>query len=332
MPDSDHGPVFEPALLRPGLRAFAAGQLRGYGFGRGHYPGHRLRKEQLPGVDFVGFVDAAYAQTWGIGWHWHEGIELAFQESGSDAIVVSGRQFQLKPGDIACIRPWQQHQIGNPRVDAGRLHFVSLDVGVRRPHQVWRWPSWIVLTPKNLRELTDVLRHNERPVWHATADVSDCFRRIGLAVSSEDQDDSLCISRLGVYLNRLFLSMLEMFRGQAVPLDQSLSTARQTVESFWAELRDNPKHLAREWTVPSMAERCGMCVTTFTRLSRQLTNVTPCQYLNDCRLSLASRLLRNDPTASVTRVALACGFGSGQYFATQFRRRFGVSPNVFRRQ
>ena len=27
--DSDHGPVFEPALLQSGLRAFAAGQLRG---------------------------------------------------------------------------------------------------------------------------------------------------------------------------------------------------------------------------------------------------------------------------------------------------------------
>jgi AraC family L-rhamnose operon regulatory protein RhaS len=328
--DSDRGPVFEAALLQSAARAFQAGQLRAFGFGRGHYPGRRLRKGHLPGVDFVGFMDAAYAQTWGIGWHCNEGVELMFQESGSDAFVVSGRQFQLKPGDIAFTRPWQQHQVGNPLVGAGRLHFLNLNVGVRRAHQMWRWPTWIVLAPKNLRELTDIFRHNEQPVWHATADVGDCFRRIGSAVASNDQDDSLSISRLAVYLNRLFLSVLEMFHGQTVPLDQSLSTARRTVESFWTELRQNQNYLASEWTVSSMAKRCGMCVTTFIRHSRQLTNVTPCQYLNHCRLSLASELLRKDPTANVTRIALSCGFGSSQYFATQFRRRFGVPPNVFR--
>ena len=329
---TDHGPIFEPALLQPAARAFRAGQLRGFGFGRGPYPGRRLRKGDLPGVDFVGFVDAAYPQTWGIGRHCNEGIELMFQESGSDAFVIGGQQFQLKPGDLIFARPWEPHQVGNPRVDAGRLHFLTLDVGARHPHQRWRWPSWIILAPKSLRELTNILRHNEQPLWRATTDVGDCFRRIGLAAASDYQGESLSISRLAVHLNRLLLSLLEMFRGQAVPLDQSLSTARRTVESFWAELRDSPRHLAKEWTVSNMAEHCGMCVTTFIRHSRRLTNATPSRYLNHCRLSLAYELLRRDATASVTQVALACGFGSSQYFATQFRRRFGMSPNVFRCQ
>jgi AraC-like DNA-binding protein len=330
--NSQYGPVFEAALLQPAARAFQAGQLRGCGFGRGHYPGRRLGKGQLAGVDFIGFVDAAYAQAWGIGWHCDDSVEFMFQESGSDAVLLDGRQYQLKPGDVMFTRPWQQHQIGNPRVDAGRLHFLNLDVGIRRPNQMWRWPSWVILASKSLQQLTDFLRHNEQPLWHATADISDSFKRISLALASDDQDDSLLISQLAVSLNRLFLSVLEMFRGRAMPFDQPLSTAGRTVELFWAELRENPKYLAQEWSVSSMAQHCGMCVTTFIRYSRQLTNVTPCQYLNHCRLSLAFDLLRNDPTVSVTRIALACGFASSQYFATQFRRRFGVSPNVLRRQ
>jgi AraC family L-rhamnose operon regulatory protein RhaS len=330
--DPERGAAREAALFRPATRAMQAGQLRAFAFGRGRYPGRRLRTGHLPGVEIVGFWDAAYAQAWGIGWHRNEGIELMFQESGSVDFVVSDQHFQLTPGDMTFTRPWQQHQVGNPHVDAGRLHFLILDVKARRPHQTWKWPSWIILAPKDLRQLTDILRHNEQPVWHATADIGHCFRRIGSAVESDYQGNSLSISRLAVYLNRLLLSVLEMFRGQAVPLDQSLSAARRTVELFWGELRGNNEHLTREWTVSSMAKRCSMGVTNFIQQSRQLTNMTPCQYLNHCRLALASELLRNDPTASVTHIALTCGFASSQYFATLFRRHFGVPPRAFRRQ
>jgi AraC family L-rhamnose operon regulatory protein RhaS len=58
--------------------------------------------------------------------------------------------------------------------------------------------------------------------------------------------------------------------------------------------------------------------------------MTPMQYLNDCRLDLASRFLRKSPGQSVLDIALACGFSSSQYFATVFTRRYGVSPSRFR--
>jgi AraC-like DNA-binding protein len=329
---ADRGADREAALFRPAARAVQAGQLRGFAFGRRRYPGHRLRAGHLPGLDIVGVWDAAHTQTWGIGRHRNEGIELMYQESGSVTFMVGGQQYQLKPGDITFTRPWQQHQVGNPCIAAGRIHFLILDVGVRRPHQVWRWPPWIILAPKDLRDLTDILRHNEQPLWHATADIGYCFRRIGAAVESDYQGNSLSLSHLAVYLNRLFLALLEMFRGQAVSLDQSLSAARRTVELFWAELRENQDDLTREWTVSSMARRCSMGVTNFIQHSRQLTNMTPCQYLTHCRLSLASELLRSDPSASVTHIALTCGFASSQYFATVFRRHFGVPPRTFRCQ
>ena len=167
----------------------------------------------------------------------------------------------MKAGDLTFTRPWQEHRVGDPHVGAGRLHCLILDVGVRRPHQTWRWPAWIVLTPDDLRQLTDILRHNEQPVWHATAEVAHCFRRIGAAVEA-DRDGS-SISSLAVGINQLFLSVLEMFRRQEVRLDESLSSTRRTVELFWADLCQNPDHLALEWTVRGMARRCGMGVTNF---------------------------------------------------------------------
>jgi AraC family L-rhamnose operon regulatory protein RhaS len=58
--------------------------------------------------------------------------------------------------------------------------------------------------------------------------------------------------------------------------------------------------------------------------------MTPIQYLNHCRLTAAARLLKETPNRSITQIALNCGFASSQYFATLFRRHFGVTPRAFR--
>jgi AraC-like DNA-binding protein len=320
--------TYEADTCRPVVEAVEAGQLRHVALARGHYPGLRLARNALPGVKVVGFWDAGHRQDWGLDWHRNEGIELTFLESGRLGFAVEGKESHLRAGDLTFTRPWQQHRVGDPHIDAGRLHFLILDVGVRRPHQTWCWPPWIVLTADDLRQLTAILRHNEQPVWHATTDIAQCFRRISAAVQADRQGSS--ISSLAVHLNQLWLLVLEMFRGQEVPLDASLSSARRTTELFWLDLCQNVNHLALEWTVRGMARRCGMGVTNFIHHSKQLVNMTPIQYLNHCRLTAAARLLRERPDRSVTQIALACGFASSQYFATLFRRQFGVTPRAFR--
>jgi hypothetical protein len=56
------------------------------------------------------------------------------------------------------------------------LHWLIIDVGVRRPNQDWKWPRWLLLSAAELAELAEKLRHNEDPVWQTSADVRHCFR------------------------------------------------------------------------------------------------------------------------------------------------------------
>ena len=37
----------------------------------------------------------------------------------------------------------QPHQVGNPLISASRMHWLILDLNVRRPNDPWKWPSWI---------------------------------------------------------------------------------------------------------------------------------------------------------------------------------------------
>ena len=100
----------------------------------------------LSGLKTVGFWDADHDQAWGLDWHRNEGLELTFLETGTLAFSVDATRCQLHPNDLTITRPWQPHRVGNPAVSAGRLHWLILDLGVRRPHQTWQWPKWLILT------------------------------------------------------------------------------------------------------------------------------------------------------------------------------------------
>ena len=302
----DHGKTYQADTCVPLEQAVRQGRLRQVALARGQYPGRKLARNALPGVRSVGFWDAVEPQDWGLDWHRNEGIELTFLESGSLDFAVDEFRCRMKPDDFAVTRPWQLHRVGDPYVGSGRLHCLILDLGVRRPHQPWRWPSWIVLAKEDLRQLTEILRHNEQPLWHATPEVRGCFKRIAQAVASGATGSN--ISRLTVYLNELLVLVLDMLRQAHVALDESLASRQRTIELFWADLRANLDHLGLEWTVGTMARRCGLGVTHFIHHSKQLNNMTPAQYLNHCRLEAAARLLREKPEWSITQVAVACGF------------------------
>lgn len=324
----ERGKVFQTDTCGPVSRAVRAGQLRLQALSRNHYPGRRLRSGTLPGVSTVGFFDAGYEQDWATDWHRNEGIELTFTETGGVTMLLDGHRWRLQANDLTITRPWQPHRLGDPRVSAVRMHYLVLDVGVRRPNQAWHWPGWLVLTPSDRQELTKVLRQNEQVVWHADDELRRCFQHIGHSVETDSAGSS--VSRLAIYLNELFMLVLEMFRHRDVPLDESLCGSRRTVELFLTELATNREHLARPWTVRAMARHCGLGTTHLTHHCKQLLNMTPVQYVKRCRVEAAARLLLEEPRLSITEVALECGFSSGQHFSTVFREHFGYAPVTFR--
>jgi AraC-like DNA-binding protein len=312
------------------LDAKEAGKIRVEGLARGNYPGQPLADFALPGLRNIAYWDSKTEQNWGLEWHRNEGLEITFLQSGTLPFWLADKEYSLCPGDMTITRPWQPHRVGNPNIPASRLHWLILDLGVRRPNQDWKWPKWCVLTPQDQEELTIMLRQCEHPIWQSTKDVQNCFRRISHAIKADRHGSSA--SRLAAYINELFVSILEMLRHNDIKLDPSLSGSSRMVEMFLTDIRDCPEQLSHEWTLGTMAQHCGLAETRFRYYCKELTNMPPSQYLELCRVDAAAKMLVQAPQKSVTEVALACGFGSGQYFATVFRRYRRCSPRTFRKK
>jgi AraC-like DNA-binding protein len=312
---------------KPLTDAAKAHQLKLHGLARANYPGTPLNAKDLPGLLSLGMWDTPSKQHWSLKTHCNEGIELTFLEAGKLAFEVE-QKYTLKPGDMTVTRPWQPHSLGDPTITPSRLHWIILDVGVRKPHQKWQWPRWLVLGPKDLEQLTVLLRQNENPVWSVGNEIADCFKKVAHILT--ESKTTLQISRLTILINELFLSLYVSLKSRRMKLKPELISSHRTVELFLQSLSDDRELLSREWTINSMADYCHLGTSHFTHVSKLLSNMTPMQYLNHQRIETAAVMMRQKPELSITEVAFRCGFSSSQYFATVFKRLKGSTPRTYK--
>lgn len=312
----------------PQFAAIREGKIRLHALSKGHYPGLPVHRDILPGINSIGFWSGTGAQDWGLEPHRNEGLEITFLETGNMVFSVETKKYELRPGRFTITRPWQLHQLGAPHIGPGKLHWLILDLGVRRPNQDWRWPQWLALTGEDRNALTSKLRHNENPVWDASPEVGEAFRRLGDCVARWPA--SRLESRIIVLLNQLFLAVLIALEEQQTEQNPDLTSRQRTVELFLRDLASNPASAREPWTLPDMAAQCGMGITAFSAYCRAIVNAGASEYLNQCRIEHAARDIKDKPRLSITEIAFANGFNSSQYFSTVFRRRFRSSPSDFR--
>jgi AraC-like DNA-binding protein len=309
------------------ISAVRTGKIRLTALTKGHYPGVTIPNDTLPGLKSIGFWDGIGRQDWGLATHRNEGVEIHFIETGNQIFVANERRFNLHPGDLTVTRPWQPHKLGDPYIGPGRVHWLIIDVGVRRPDDPWRWPDWVTLTPRDLAELTDKLRRNKMPVCKSTPEIARIFRQMAKCVVQWETPHS--VSRMMANLNQLFVSLLDTSATPTLIESSDGDSRRQVVEVFLKSLEENQAICQEITTLQQMAEHCGMGITSFAKYTRECVNVGPMEFLKQCRLNHAARQLREQPGASITGICFSNGFNSSQYFATCFRKQFKMSPREF---
>lgn len=114
---------------------------------------------------------------------------------------------------------------------------------------------------------------------------------------------------------------------------------RQHPYENWAtELSDPPiadalrylhAHPQRSWTVAELAAAVGLSRAAFARRFTDQVGQPPLAYLTSWRMSMASRLLR-DENRVLADVAHSVGYSSSYAFANAFKRVHGVAPGTYR--
>lgn len=297
----------------------------------GHYPGESLPKKVLPGLLTVGHWNAQKRQKWGLQWHRNEGLEISFLRSGSLDFHTAGMSTSLEAGDMTICRPWELHRLGNPKIDPSVLQWIILGQNVRAPSERWIWPDWIILSKQDLNELSRLLLYNTESAVRPPQEMADCWNVLYDAV--QENRNASHLSRIAILINDLLLHLLHFLRAnqelKSTDSEVMETPAYRTVRIFLKELENIPTQLERRWTIAEMASLCHMSESRFTQCCGQLTQLSPINFLNKCRIDLAMKVMRRSPEQSIAQMAEKCGFTSSQYFATVFKKTTGMTPKEY---
>ena len=89
------------------------------------------------------------------------------------------------------------------------------------------------------------------------------------------------------------------------------------------------KHFSTRLTVKEIAQSVGISRSECFRCFKRFINKNPVEYINECRLAQAAKLLM-ETNNTITEIGLVCGFASSSYFGKLFKESYGVSPLQFR--
>jgi AraC family transcriptional regulator len=87
-------------------------------------------------------------------------------------------------------------------------------------------------------------------------------------------------------------------------------------------------HLNRSIGLHELAGLLGISSYHFCKLFKQSMGMPPHQYVIQCRVEYAKRLLKKPLT--IVEISVLCGFTDQSHLSRHFRRRTGMTPNAYR--
>lgn len=83
-----------------------------------------------------------------------------------------------------------------------------------------------------------------------------------------------------------------------------------------------------EFNVEMLSQEVGMSRTQLHRRMKELTGISPSDFIRNIRLRQAATLLKSK-TLTITQIAYTVGFTSQTHFSSAFKKMYGMSPKEY---
>ncbi len=249
-------------------------------------------------------------------WHSHAGYELLFLLEGATAYEFTNHStVELHGGHFLVVPPGVVHRgVHNVR-SPSTVFGLALDIS--------RFPDWKATTflASDLRRIRMALEKGSRNVHPFSNSLRWLVRRLADETSVYGQEER---SNEEPSLIRALLCavLVEAVR-------QMLNPPTQPKEFVTAAVAFLREHMHETVRMSDLVRHVGFSRARLFDIFKAQTGLTPNHYLQRLRVERAQQQLANTKL-SITEIAHATGFSSGQYFSTVFARYTGLSPSGYR--
>lgn len=246
-------------------------------------------------------------------YHWHMEYELVRILSGRFSIWLNGAPYELIPGDLL----W---------VGGGVLHTGIPEEGCVYECLVFDLNLLLKACGGWSKHLTDLSEQSLffKPLFPRGS--PGILRQAGELFDAAGQQKRGSRLRAFGALCGLLGTLIEAgWYSSELPENEAQRRNIRLLKRLFAYFEE---HYAEPVTLAQLAREAGMSPKYFCRFFRSMTQHTPIDYLNRCRVEHACELLASG-RHSVTEAAFACGFNDLSYFIRVFKRFQGVTPKQY---
>lgn len=252
--------------------------------------------------------------------HWHDEIEIIYIKKGRGMITVDFKQYPVHAQTIALIIPGQLHSI--EQYEQETMEYENI---IFHPH--------ILLSKQTDSCTTDfftplmdgtlsvpVLYKPDNPLYY---EIAGCI----------DANDEICKTTPNAYQlfikSQLFMLFFILFHKCSARQVQKKNF--KSLEKMKQILKFLENHYMEKITIEQIAKEVNLSPSYFMKYFKNTMGTSFIDYLNEYRLTMASRLLMTSDS-SILNIAAEVGFDNLSYFNRSFKKRFKQTPREYRRQ
>ncbi|MEW9700526.1 AraC family transcriptional regulator [Paenibacillus sp. SI8] len=271
---------------------------------------------------FLFFLHEATRETCWENINAHQGIEIVFILEGSGHVILDQKMHEIGPGTLLICQPYQLHHfkmnppyVRTPLIfdpylfDRFVAPFPSLQTFFRK---IWK---------DKLKQQVFSLTEAERSRY----DELFCEFHIRL----QGLSDFAKKEELTLFLLRLLTEMRKLY---ALDSKKEIGSAGKRegrhIEQMMSWIED---HYHEDFSLERLADNLHLSPFYASHLFKEETGFTLSQYIMARRIREACLLLPMTDWP-IVQIGLKIGFNSSAYFCKSFKKKMGISPQMFRKQ
>ncbi len=248
--------------------------------------------------------------------HWHTAMEIVNPVENYYDVKVNGESYHLNVGDIIIIPPGEVHEMIAPTT--GKRFIYLFNISLISKLKGFAGIQSILSRPLHITR-------EEFPKIYE--DIYSILLQIRNEYFTNNEYAELTIQSL--LLNMFVKIGNNHNNAEELFPNVRLYKQKEYVQKFNQALEYIDSHYMEDVTLEEVADNVGFSKYHFSRLFKQYTNYTFCDYLTYRRIKVAEDYLAS-PDYSVTEVAMQAGFSSISTFNRLFKQQKGCTPSEYR--
>lgn len=246
--------------------------------------------------------------------HWHDEFEMIYLENGLANFSIDGSLYKLVPGQFLFVNCGSIHS--GQAVDNPEAYAIVFHLRMLFSDEVDICKNKYLIPLQNRKVLVSSFIQDEN-VKEDICEIIKYFKQ-------KDYGYELMIKGL------LFKIIFRLFNNNYVKKDLHDKDFGFKLEKIKTVLDYINSNYSTPLKIEELSKMANLSKFYFCRLFKEITHLTPVDYINKFRIERAVEFIKNTDM-SISDIAFEVGFNNISYFIKIFKRYIGVTPLQYKK-